>query len=392
MMLARMKWFSPLSLSLVAAWLAVGPLEAQTPAPVEGETSDVMKMEPPRTNWVFVRGGFGTEGTSIYDTKTGKMKGMVSTSQSSDLALDPAGKYYYVSETIWSKGNRGTRQDLVAVYDAIDLKLQSEIVIPDRILVGERKQNFIVSDDGKWGFIYNLSPASSVNVVDLAKRKFVKTIELPGCAALMPNSAVGFSALCSDGSLATVTVASAKPQITRSAPFFSATGDPIFENFQYDKAKQETVMMSYTGLIYTAKMGATPTVSAPYSLQSAAGYARPADTKPLDVAWYPSGRQPMALHRPSGQLYVLMHMGEFWSHKAAGTEVWILDLASKKVTKRLVLKEPAGHIEVTQDAEPMLFLNGEEGNGVVIDPRTGKEEHKIERAGGGVIHVADPAA
>jgi len=369
----------------LAFLLAASPAMAQ-----ESETSDVLKMDPPKKEWVFVRGGFGSEGTSIYDTKTGKMKGMVSTSENSDLALDPAGKFYYVSETIWSKGNRGTRQDMVSVYDAIDLKLQTEITIPDRIIVGERKQNFVVSDDGKLGYIYNLSPASSVNVVDLGKRKFLKTIELPGCAALMP-SATGFSALCADGSLATVTGVATKPQITHSTPFFSATDDPIFENFQIDRAKQQTVMMSYTGLIYTVKLGATPAVAEPFSIQVAAGYANGGQTKPLDVAWYPGGWQQMALHRPTGHLYVLMHMGEYWTHKQHGTEVWVLDVAAKKVIKRLVLDHPAGHIEVTQDKEPKLFLNDEEGTGVILDAATGKEDHKIERAGGGVIHVTDPA-
>jgi methylamine dehydrogenase heavy chain len=385
MTLARTKVTSSLRmLALLTATLTGNPVLAQ-----ESETSDVVKLEPPKTDWVFVDGGFMMDGTAIYDTKTGKMKGMVNTSHLADLALDPAGKYYYVSETIWSKGNRGTRQDMVTVYDAIDLKLQTEIPMPDRILVGERKQNFILSDDGKWGFVYNLSPASSVNVVDLAKRKFVKSIELPGCAALMPNS-VGFSALCSDGSIATVNVGSAKAQITRSTPFFSATGDPIFENFQYDKAKQETVMMSYTGLIYTAKLGAIPTIVPPFSIQAAAGYV-PGDTKPLVAGWYPGGRQPMALHRPTGELYVLMHLGEYWSHKAGGEEIWVLDLASRKVVKRFPLKSPVGHIEVTQAAEPMIFLNDDEGQAIILNGKTGKEEHKIERAGGGVIHVANPS-
>lgn len=360
---------------------------AQTASVPESETADVTKMDPPQLGWFYVDAGWGSQGTKIFDAKSGKMKGMVSTSESFDLAFDPAGKYYYVSETIWSKGNRGTRQDMVSVYDSINLKLVSEITIPDRIIIGERKQNFIVSDDGKWGFIYNLSPATSVNIVDLTKRKFAKTIEVPGCAALMPNP-VGFSALCSDGSMATVTAATAK--IARTAPFFSATDDPIFENFGYDRAKKETVMLSYTGLLYTAKLGATPTVSQPWSIQAAAGYATGGDTKPLTPAWYPGGRQPMALHRPSGHLYVLMHLGEYWSHKAPGTEVWDVDIATKKVVKRFVLEEPMAHIEVTQDSEPMLFLNGEGKEALVLDAKTGEEKHKIKDAGMGLVWTKDP--
>jgi len=388
MSLHAAKWFVPLCMTLTA--IATAPSLAQGGATVpEMETSDVMAIDPPQAGWFYVNGGWWQQGTSIFDAKSGKMKGMVATSQSADLAFDPARKYYYVSQTIWSKGNRGTRQDLVAVYDTTAMKLLTEITIPNRIIIGDRRQNFVVSDDGKWGFIYNLSPATSVNVVDLVRRKFARTVEVPGCAALIPNGA-GFSALCSDGSMATVSLAGAKPAITRSAPFFSATDDPIFENFGYDKASGTAVMISYSGLVYTAKMGPVPTISQPFSLQGAAGY-EPASTKPSMPAWYPGTRQPMALHQPSGHVFVLMHLGEFWSHKAAGNEVWELDVAAKKVVKRIILKKPAEHIGVSQDAAPMLFVNDEEGTGIVIDAKTGEEKHTIEHAGSGLISVVDPS-
>ncbi len=55
---------------------------------------------------------------------------MVNTSSQAEMAIDPAGQYYYVSESIWTKGNRGTRQDLVSVYDSQNPKLQAEVPIP----------------------------------------------------------------------------------------------------------------------------------------------------------------------------------------------------------------------------------------------------------------------
>jgi methylamine dehydrogenase heavy chain len=363
---------------------------AETDAVPEAETSDVMTIPPPKPTWFFVDGGWDMAGTSIFDGETGKMKGMVETRRLADFAIDPFGKYYYVSETIWSKGDRGTRQDMVSVYDSQTLNLVTEIPLPGRILIGSRKNNFIISDDGKTAYIYDFSPASGVNIVDLAKRKFVTAIELPGCASLMPNPGVGFSALCSDGSLATVAIKGTKSDITHSAPFFSATDDPIFDNFTYDKRKQETTFLTYTGQIFQAKLGATPTIAAPFSIQAAAGI-RPGETKPLELNWYPGGRQPMALHRPSGHLFVLMHMGEYWTHKASGTEVWEVDLATQKVVKRRALKEPMNNIEVSQTDKPLLFMNGEEASAIVIDLATGEEKHKIERAGGSTITVADPS-
>jgi len=364
--------------------------QAETPASVAPEKSDVATLSPPKPSWILVNRGFVFPGAAIYDTATGKMLGMVETSLLADVAMDPAGKYYYVSETMWTKGWRGTRQDMVTIYDSAGLKLQTEIAMPGRILIGGRRNNFVVSDDGKMAFVYNLNPASSVNVIDLEKRKFVRTIELPGCASLIPNLGIGFSALCSDGSIATVTLAGAKPVTTRSASFFSATDDPIFDNFAYDKVKREAVFLSYTGQVFTAKMGATPTVSAPFSLQAAAG-VRVGDTKPLDTNWYPGGGQQIALHRASGHLYVLMHMGEYWSHKAPGTEIWELDVAAKKVVKRVSLEEPASTIEVTQEAEPKVIVSGEAGTVHILDAKTWAEKFKLEKAGSGLIAAADPS-
>jgi len=354
------------------------------------EEGDPITLPAPKANWVFVERGFSVPGNAIFDTDTGKMLGLVESSVLSDMAIDPNGKAYYVAESIWTKGWRGTRQDMITVYDAATLKLKNEITIPGRILIGSRKHNFVLSDNGATAYVYNLDPASSVNMVDMTKGKFIKKIELPGCASLMPLAGIGFSALCSDGSLATVTTGGTKPVIARSAPFFSATNDPIFDNFGYDKAKKQAVFLTYTGQVFTAQLGATPTISQPFTIQAAAG-VMPADTKPLDVHWYPGGQQSMALHLASGHAYVLMHSGEYWTHKDPGTEVWELDVAAKKVVKRIPLEDPAGQIAVTQEANPKLILSGESGALVILDAKTGEEKHKLEKSGGGVLRTVEPS-
>lgn len=387
---------SAFTVRMLSATAAVWSLLSSAAAPAadpnqvtETETHDVMPIDPPSMNWAYVDGGWDMPGAGIFDTESGKMKGMVETRRLADFAIDPSGKYYYVAETIWSKGDRGARQDMVSVYSATDLKLVTEIALPGRILIGSRKNNFVISDDGKWGFVYNLDPASSVNIVDLAKRKFYKNVELPGCASMMPNPGVGFSALCSDGSLATVKMSGSTPQITRTQPFFSATDDPIFDNYAYDAKKKEAVFLTYTGLVYTAKIGAEPSVSQPFSIQAAAGI-RPGETKPLELNWLPGGRQPMAYHRPSGHLFVLMHMGEYWSHKASGTEIWEVDVATQKVVKRFPLEHPMNNLEVTQTDKPMIVANDEEKTAFIIDVATGELKHQIKNAGAGSITVVNP--
>ena len=98
----------------------------------------------------------------------------------------------------------------------------------------------------------------------------------------------------------------------------------------------------------------------------------------------------MALHRASGHLFVLMHPGEYWTHKAGGTEIWDVDLAAKKVVKRVPITDPATTIEVTQEADPkLMYSGGEAGTVHVVDVKTWDEAFKLDHAGSGVITVVD---
>ncbi|MBB4613583.1 amine dehydrogenase large subunit [Novosphingobium taihuense] len=383
--LARVLIGTAIAGSLATMNAAVALAEAVVP---EAEEPGVMTMEAPKPSWFFVRGGWGSAGTSIFDAGTGKMIGMVATSRDSDLGIDPSGKFYYVAETMWSKVNRGTRQDLVSVYDSKTLKLLGEIPTPGRLIVGGFTTNFVLTDDGKTAYDYNFDPASSVNIIDLTKRKFVRAIELPGCAGMIPNPGVGFSSLCADGTIATVAIKGATQDITRTEPFFDAAADPIWSNTVYDRKKKQVVMLSYTGVVRTAAVGAKVEVGAPFSIQEAGGM-KAADVKPLDIAWYPGGMQPMALHRPTGMLWVLMHKGEYWSHKEGAEEIWGIDLAAKKVVKRYPVEDEPSNIQITQDDAAMIMVNGGGKDAVIIDSKTGEVKHKIENGGSGLITVVE---
>jgi methylamine dehydrogenase heavy chain len=382
----------------LAGLIALGSAQAQTAAPASappGGDPNGLQPEEPYTHklpaitphWGFLRGSWENPGTRIWDGDTGKMLGLVQTTRWSDLALDPKKKFIYVAETIWTKINRGTRQDYVAVYDSNTLNLVSEIPLPGRLIIGAMNNNFVISDDGKTGFVYNFSPAASVNVVDLEKRKLASVVELPGCASMVPVAGVGFSALCSDGTMATVKLGGKTPVITHSKPFFNAAEDPIFDSYVHDRAKGEAVFLTYTGLIRTAKLGAEPVIGDSFSIQAAAGL-RPGDTKPLDINWMPGGRQMMALHSKTGMLYVLMHRGEYWTQKEHGEEIWAVNMATRKVVKRVPIKEHAGYIAVTQDDKPLIFLTGtEEGTALVLDAATFEQKQEIKRGGSGIISL-----
>ena len=88
-----------------------------------------------------------------------------------------------------------------------------------------------------------------------------------------------------------------KPAITRSAPFFSATEDPIFDTSILDPKTGKATLLSYSGLVTPVTLGAAIRDRV-RRLVAAAGRlscARCTYT-PMDANWMPGGRQPIAVH------------------------------------------------------------------------------------------------
>jgi methylamine dehydrogenase heavy chain len=386
--------------ALVAAslgWVSLMAPPALAATKVTTEVSDVATLAPNSPHRFFT-GGFRQQAFTIFDADSGKMEGSIPAGYVSNLAIAPDNSQFFVSETYWTHGARGKREDLVSIYDAKTLNLVKEITLPGRALAS-KMQNFDINSSGSRAYVYIMMPIASVVWVDLKKQQVGGTVEIPGCALVFPWGEQGFSSLCGDGSLASVLIpASGPPAISHTKPFFDAANDPIFENSFVDRATGKAVFISYTGLVYEAKLGADTTVSPPWSIQKAAGYA-PAGTGVQELAWRPGGSQLAAYHKASGKLFVLMHPGNYWTHKHGGTEVWVLDTKTHALLSRFPLRAVPSSglgddavpyyadIGVSQDAKPLLYLLNEEGNDVVLDALTGEQLRKIEFAGGNWVSV-----
>jgi len=70
-------------------------------------------------------------------------------------------------------------------------------------------------------------------------------------------------------------------------------------------------------------LGPTPKIGAPWSLQQAA-FMRKGTYTPMDVNWMRAAAS-HGRHHASGRIYVLMHMGEYWSEYEPAQEIWVLD-------------------------------------------------------------------
>lgn len=361
---------------------------APQPPPLQAEVSDVAILPDPVAHRILLLDSFGGGEARLLDGDSGKILGGVSAASLSNIGVGPGQRQIFVAESIWTKGNRGDRQDLVSIYDGKTLNLSAEITLPGRVFMGPRNQNFALTPSGQRGYVYNMDPSSSVIVVDLAQRKVRETVETPGCALIFPFGEAGFSSLCGDGSLATVTLAAGGPSLTRTKPFFNAERDPVFENSPTDAASGRTFFVTYTGLIHEVQLGPTPKFEKPWSIEEAAGFAAPtADDR--ELAWRPGGNQPLTLHRASNRLFVLMHAGGHWSHKEPGEEVWVLDVSTRSLIKRYKLENPISNILISQDANPVLFGVDKAGVLYTFKPDSG-EVVKTVKGVGGLLY--DPAA
>ncbi|PEQ12880.1 hypothetical protein B2G71_08510 [Novosphingobium sp. PC22D] len=374
-----------------ALWLALGiaavpgTATAREAAALEVEDSDVATIGEVTPRWVFLTSQWGRPGTRIVDGETGKMRGMVHVAKLSNFAADPAGKYFYVAETMWTKGNRGTRQDMITVRDSQTLEVVEEIPLQGRLLVGFRQNNFSVSADGRYAFVYNMNPASSVEVVDLQARKSLRVVEMPGCGlgAALPGQR--FLSLCSNGALAVTSFGGGKAPDTQYSPvFFSADQDPVFDSSVVDAKSGKATFLSYTGKIYSVDLSQGIEMAPGWSLQETVGLPA-ATTAPIQVNWLPGGRQPLAVNHATGRAYVLMHVGEYWTQKEDGEEIWEVDLAARKVIARHPLSEDqeATQMAVSQDEKPLIYLLTPGGDLVVLDASTFEEKHRIKSLGAG---------
>jgi len=256
----------------------------------------------------------------------------------------------YVADTVWSRGNRGVRTDYITVYDKTTLSPLGEIVLPGakRALVVPMQGMFSFAADEQLGLVFNFTPAASVTIVDLEKRKVLGEIKTPGCALAYPSGQRGFSTLCGSGTLLSIQL-DAKGAIKsrqESRAFNNIDADPLFTSSTVIAGVR--YFPSFQGRVQPIDLSTDdPQVLPDWRLVS------PEDEK---RNWRPSGLQVVA-GGDDGRLYVLMqpdaHEG---SHKEAGTEVWVFDPQSHARVGRLRLVRPGTSIETTHDRNPLLLV------------------------------------
>lgn len=363
-----------LDLGVGVAYAAPPPL----PADPQGVVASLPAASP---HWVWVNDfvfPHMTDGQALLvDGDSGRFLGMLSTGFGfSRLVISKDGKTIFSPETYFSRGTRGTRTDVVTMYDPAHLAPVGEIGIPPKRssnmpMMGDAE----LTDDGRFLLIYNFTPAQSVTVVDAGAHKLVGEIETAGCALIYPTGVRSFFSICADGSLLNVHLDGAGHAASRdrTGHLFDVAKDPVTEKGV--RVGNTWLFVTYSGVMYPVQI--TPdgglTLGAKWPLLSAADQAQ---------QWRPGGLQQLAAHAGLNRLYSIMHRGGPETHKDPGKEVWVYDLARRTRIQRMALKNESGAIQVTHDSKPLLFSAFIESSTLdVYDATSGEYLRSVEHVG-----------
>ena len=337
--------------AMIAAIAAITGLSARAHAQLPPDEMITKTIPEPSPNWAFVLDA-GFPGTSvakldIIDGDARRMLGQLSGGYLANFEISPDHREMYMIDTYYSRGWRGTRIDVVSIFDAKSLNFEAEVEIsPKRILIVPKRDTVAVTPDGHFILVANMTPATSISVVDLKARKFAGEIETPGCVQVLAPGNRQFSSMCADGSILTVQLddAGAAKDKKQSKPFFDANKDPVFD--QPTVVGSHAYFDSYHGAIHVLDLSGTE--AAPEPEWSVYGN----DT---EKSWRPGGWQTIAFNENKGLMFVLMHQGGEWTHKQFGTEVWVFDAAKKTRVGRIKLKVPTYSIYVSNSDKPILY-------------------------------------
>jgi methylamine dehydrogenase heavy chain len=285
----------------------------------------------------------------LVDADQGRMLGVLSTGFNFVGVLIPRdGSVIYSPETYFSRGTRGTRTDVITLYDPSSLSPITEIGIPSKRASALPMQAMqTLTDDDRFLLIYNFTPAQSISVIDTRSRKFVGELDTAGCALIYPTGPRSFFSICSDGGFLSVTLDD-NGKIARqahSAPVFNPQKDPLTEKAV--RRGNIWYFVSYDGEVHPIHAGARrPSVDTRWFLTTA---------EERKEGWRPGGLQQLAIHRTTGRLYAIMVQGSRNAHKDPGKEVWVFDVMTHSRVQRFAMKNLVSSIQVSQDNQPLLY-------------------------------------
>ncbi len=298
------------------------------------EVGEVERLPQPfHAHWVWVS-DLVLERAALIDLDSGRFLGIVNGGYGTIMPLFPSRRpEIYVPSTYYARRTHGDRTDVLEIYDAPTLAFVSEVVIPptratNAVAIGHAA----LSDDDRFVAVFDWTTGQGLSIVDAEQRRFAGEIATPGCSLVYAAGPRRFFSLCGDGTALVITLDDEGHEAARARtqPFFDPQADPVTEKAV--RAGDQWLFVSFDSQVHPVD------VSGP-ELRFGEAWPLLADADRKDT-WRIGGLQHSAVHQKTGRFYTLMHRGGPDTHKDAGEEVWIYDLASHRRLQRLKLRNP----------------------------------------------------
>jgi methylamine dehydrogenase heavy chain len=131
----------------------------------------------------------------------------------------------------------------------------------------------------------------------------------------------------------------------RTEPLFDVAKDPVTE--KPVRVGTTWYFVSFDGVIH-------PVAVTPEHAVVGKSWRLTTDAE-RQAGWRPGGLQQLTVDGTRGRLYAIVHQGDLSTHKDPGKDVWVYDIVTGQRTQRISLKNPASSIQLTTDAQPLLF-------------------------------------
>lgn len=319
----------------------------------------------------------------VYDIDKKKLIAQQGAGFMPGVARSADHRFTYVATSYFSRGTTGDRTDALEITDNQSFKKVGEVILPPKHAQQVPSLfNTTASDDGAFAYVTNITPATSVSVVNLDTRKLAGEIDTAACVLTYPSGKYRFASLCQSGKALTVTLNKEGKEVAReqSAAFIDVENDPVFTHAE--RWGEGYLFLTFSGKVTPADFSVSPArFDAPWQLVS-----------PQEAAegWRPGGLQPFAVSQATGRLYVAMHQGGEGSHKEPGSEIWVYDVKSHARVARWKLTAaklmPMLTLSVSAGASPMVY--GSTFHGVqALDAATGKLVHTDQALGKAIVQM-----
>jgi methylamine dehydrogenase heavy chain len=340
-----------------AAWVAalLGLAAAAAFADLPVEHAGVAQLKPDNGHRLYIVDKFppahGIDSRiHVIDGDTFALLGQMSNGHFGMFAISADRKTLFSATTFFSRGDHGTRTDVLEYYDTTTLIPRSETLLSNKRAMTNQYPVFLAeSAESKYLLVQNATPATSVSIIDLSTKAILSEIATAGCFGVFaaPSVPGRFSSLCGDGTALTVDFDTHGKETgrKRSAVLFDPEKDALF--ISGVRMGDRTLFISFLGNVHVINFsGDVATQDSPWTFIGAREKA---------ANWRPGGYANIAYSPSNGQLYVGMHPNGFeGSHKNPAAEIWKVDVARHVVTGR-VKSDGANYLQLSKEAHPLLF-------------------------------------